>query len=909
MVLGGARIISGMLTSEIREKYLRFFESKGHLRLPSFSLIPEDDPSLLFTVAGMAPLKPFFLGEKPVFPEYPGEHRRVVSAQKCLRIGDIENVGRTARHNTFFEMLGNFSFGDYFKLEAITWAWEFMTGEAWLGLSPRRLYVTVYDDDDEAYAIWRDQVGVPEEQISRWGEDENFWPASAVSQGPNGPCGPCSEIFYDRGPSFGGTDENGPNAGSGDRFVEVWNLVFTQFNRSGPIPGVGQLSLLPQKNIDTGLGLYRLAAVLQDVPDLYDTDTFKPLIDRVAERSGQAYRGPSSVSHRVIADHSRAVVAALADGVDFSNTGRGYVVRRLLRRAVRHGHLLGLRGPFMSELAGLVAETLGGAFPKMQANLSVVKNAILREEERFSQTLELGIRRLARLIKPMRPGEILPGDEAFRLYDTYGFPLELTLEICNEHRIRVDAEGFESALAEQQLRARAASNFGQGAIFTRTTEALKALFERQGTTVFTGYAALEADSVVQLILLDEQALDSVPPGSEAEVVLDRTPFYAEGGGQVGDQGRLEWPRGRAVVLGTYRSPQGLIVHRVRIEEGSLEPSQPVRAVVDECRRRATERNHTATHLLHAALRVVLGTHVRQAGSLVAPEHMRFDFSHDGSMSTEEIGKVERLVNRWIQADFPVGWTLKPIAEAKAEAATALFGEKYGEIVRVVSVEGDLPTGGDPAVVHSKELCGGCHLRRTGEIGLFTIVSEASVSSGVRRVEVLTGEAAVRHHRELLERSYALSRLLGAPLEGLVERVDRLIAELREKERETTSLKHALAQAQLGSKTSSEPHMAGGVRYLAVELNGLDASALRQAADELLERHKEVDLVAVGSGDALTIKIRDAEKRDLAAGLIMKQLARLSGGRGGGRAGLAQGGGFDVSKALILLEQVLGELGT
>jgi alanyl-tRNA synthetase len=437
-----------MRTAEIREKYLSFFESKGHLRLPSFSLIPENDPSLLFTSAGMAPLKPYFLGAKPIFGGR--EWRRITTCQKCLRVGDIENVGRTARHNTFFEMLGNFSFGDYFKKEAILWAWEFLTEH--LKLDPERLWVTVYEDDDEAYAIWRDLVGVPEEKIGRFGEDENYWPGGAITHGPNGPSGPCSEIFYDRGPAFGTPDETGPNTGSGDRFVEIWNLVFTQYDRQGPIPGPGILKPLPQKNIDTGMGLYRVAAILQDVEDFYRTDTFYPIIERVALFSGRPYLGKESVSHRVIADHVRAVVAALSDGVTFSNTGRGYVIRRLLRRALRHGYLLGLAEPFLHRLAPVVAELLGDFYPEMRENLLAVEKQIRLEEERFLETLEGGLRRLDALLSGLKPGEVLPGQEAFRLYDTYGFPLDLTVEIAAERGYGVDTEGFKRAMEEQQER-------------------------------------------------------------------------------------------------------------------------------------------------------------------------------------------------------------------------------------------------------------------------------------------------------------------------------------------------------------------------------------------------------------------------------------------------------------------------
>ena len=894
-----------MTTAEIREKYLRFFEEKGHLRLPSFSLIPEDDPTLLFTVAGMAPLKPYFMGAKPVFPGHEGEHRRVTTCQKCLRVGDIENVGRTARHNTFFEMLGNFSFGDYFKREAIEWAWEFVTDSKWLGLEPERLYVTVYKDDQEAYEIWRDVVGVPEERISRWDEDENFWPANAISQGPNGPCGPCSEIFYDRGPGYGSPDETGPNTGSGDRYVEIWNLVFTQYNRSGPIPGEGVLEPLPQRNIDTGMGLYRVAAILQDAADFYDTDTFRPLIDRVAEISGVPYKGAASVSHRVIADHVRAVVAALADGATFSNTGRGYVIRRLLRRAVRHGYLLGVKEPFIHELAPLVADLLGDFYPEMREQLSSVQGAIRAEEARFLETLESGIRRLEALLASLGEGDVLPGEEAFRLHDTYGFPLDLTEEIAAERGVRVDREGFEKAMREQVERARAASAFS-GEVFATEAAALERVFEDHGATEFTGYERLEDEGRVLLILQGEVELDRLGAGAGGQVVLDRTPFYAEGGGQVGDSGVLEWPGGRARVLTTKKSKQGLHLHQVEVEEGELTVGAEVRAVVDP-KRRCTEKNHTATHLLHAALRAVLGGHVRQAGSLVAPDRLRFDFTHGAPLSDDEVRRVELLVNRWVQADFPVSWTFMPLAEAKKAGAMALFGEKYGETVRVVRVEGSPDTSGIlEAEVRSMELCGGCHVRRTGEIGYFVIVAEEAVSAGVRRIEAFTGEAAVRFARDLLDRTTALARELGTAPAQLDQRIGKLQQELKNLKRENERLAAELARAQLGGGSGPEVSRAGKFSYLAVELAGLDAAALRQAADELLERHG-VDLVAVGSGGNLIVKVsKRAVREGLDAGRVIKALAGRAGGRGGGRAQMAQGGGFDLEKAFAALPEALAE---
>jgi alanyl-tRNA synthetase len=880
-----------MRTAEIREKYLSFFESKGHLRLPSFSLIPENDPSLLFTSAGMAPLKPYFLGAKPIFGGK--EWRRITTCQKCLRVGDIENVGRTARHNTFFEMLGNFSFGDYFKKEAILWAWEFLTEH--LKLDPERLWVTVYEDDDEAYAIWRDLVGVPEEKIGRFGEDENYWPGGAITHGPNGPTGPCSEIFYDRGPAFGTPDETGPNTGSGDRFVEIWNLVFTQYDRQGPIPGPGILKPLPQKNIDTGMGLYRVAAILQDVEDFYRTDTFYPIIERVALFSGRPYLGKESVSHRVIADHVRAVVAALSDGVTFSNTGRGYVIRRLLRRALRHGYLLGLAEPFLHRLAPVVADLLGDFYPEMRENLQAVEKQIRLEEERFLETLEGGLRRLDALLSGLKPGEVLPGQEAFRLYDTYGFPLDLTVEIAAERGYGVDTEGFKRAMEEQQERSRSAMAF-EREIFKKSAQVLEELYAERGATEFLGYGTLEAEAQVLALLAGDESLPEAGPGTEVQVVLDRTPFYAEGGGQIGDFGLLEWPGGRARVETTLKTERGIFLHRARVEEGVLRVGERVRAVVDP-RRRDTERNHTATHLLHAALRAVLGPHVRQAGSLVAPDRLRFDFTHPEPLKGEELERIELLVNRWIMADFPVTWRYLPLEEAKKEGAMALFGEKYGEVVRVVRVEGSPVPG-----LESKELCGGTHVRRTGEIGAFLIRSEEAVSAGVRRIEAVTGEGAIRFARGALSRLKALAERLEVGEAALEERLEKLLAELKAREKEVESLKARLVQAALGGGGVALEEK-GGLRWAALELPGLDMAALRQAADDLVNRGADVALVLSG-GQAVLKLSKGAQERGLEAGSLFQALTQRAGGRGGGKGALAQGGGLDPRRAKEALPGLL-----
>lgn len=883
-----------MKTAEIREKFLQFFESKGHLRLPSFSVVPQDDPTLLFINAGMTPLKPYFLGKKPVFPGHEGVWYRVTTCQKSVRTGDIENVGRTNRHQTVFEMLGNFSFGDYFKKEAIEWAWELLTDPKWLGLDPERIYVTIYKDDDEAFAHWT-RVGVPPEKIHRFDADENFWPQNAPTKGPNGPCGPCSEIYYDRGPEFGSdTWADYYQTRESNRFVELWNLVFPQYDRKDG----GVLEPLPKPNIDTGMGLARAAMVLQGATDFYETDEFQPLIAKIAELTGVSYEGPDSVAHRVISEHARAVAFILSDGVHFSNTGRGYVVRRLLRRAVRFGYLLGLREPFVYKLAEVVAEVMGGVYPELKENLEGVQKQIKIEEEQFLRTLESGIKRLDSMLAHLEPGQTLPGREAFALYDTYGFPLDLTIEIAGEHGIQVDTEGFEQALEEQQERARAAAAFSKE-LFKKSNQALAALAADCGGTPFVGYENLEAQAQVKLVLVGEQTLEEAPAGTEVQVVLDKTPFYAEGGGQVGDSGILEWEGGWARVFTTQKNPDGIFLHIARVEEGTLKAGTMVRALVD-AHRRETEKNHTATHLLHAALRAVLGTHVQQRGSYVGPDRLRFDFSQFEPISPRDLARVEMLVNRWIQADFPVSYAYKPIEEARKEGAMALFGEKYGDVVRVVSVEGAIDQ------VTSKELCGGCHVRRTGEIGALVIVSEESVAAGVRRIEALTGTAAVAYVRGLLDLLGGLSRELGTSAEALPERVGRLQDELKAKEKEIERLKRELARAQLeGGAAGLSLKEANGYKYLAVRLEGLEAGALRGAADELLSKH-QADLVAVGSGQNLVIKVgKAAQEKGLDAGAVMKKLSALAGGRGGGKGALAQGGGFDLDKALGALEGALG----
>jgi len=882
--------------NDLREKYLRFFQSRGHLIHPSAPL-KSDDPTLMFTSAGMVQFKPYFLGATPKFAGHEGTWHRVTTAQKCLRINDIENVGRTLRHHSFFEMLGNFSFGDYFKPEASAWAWEFATSPEYLGLDPERLYVTVYQDDDEAYAIWRDQVGVPAARISRWGEDENFWPANAVSHGPNGPCGPCSEVFYDRGPSFGTPDEAGPNTGSGDRYIEFWNLVFTQFDRQDG----GHLEPLPQKNIDTGLGFERLVAMMTGKEDAYATELFQPTIRRVAALAGVPYEGPRSVSHRVIADHVRAVTFAITDGVMPANDGAGYVVKMLTRRASRHAWLLGLREPCLYTLVDQVVEAMGAAYPEVKDGAERVKGIVQAEEEQFLRTLDAGIGRVSVLLDDLRGG-VLPGAVAFDLWQTYGFPLDLTREMAAERGVEVDAAGYEAAREEARELSRGGASGRE--LFTATSDALGRVAERVGEVESLAYTQEAAEAVVAAIVTlgdDATEVSALGEGQSGTVVLDRTPFYAEGGGQVGDAGVLEWPGGKAVVSATTRSRHGLVLHKARVVRGELTAGQQVTARVDSARRE-TQKHHSVTHLLHAALRSVLGGHVAQAGSLVTPDRLRFDFSHPHAVTADEQRAVETLVNRWIQADLPVDWRQVPIAEARGAGAMMLFGEKYGDVVRMVSM-GDV----------SRELCGGTHVTRTGEIGAFLIVAEEAVSAGVRRVEARAGLSAVDYLQELRGTQTRLAAQLGARPAQLEERLDRLQADHKEALREAARLRDRLAAAQTSTgAAATQVREAGGYRYVTALLDGLDAAALRNAADSLLAK-SGADVVVVasaveGAGGALVAKVSaEAQARGANAGRLVKAAASSVGGSGGGRADMAQAGVKDPARLADALAAVGGAL--
>ncbi|MDV6375963.1 alanine--tRNA ligase [Deinococcus arenicola] len=884
-------------TADIREKFLSFFEGKGHLRLPSASTV-SPDPTTLFTVAGMQPFKAQFMGAPARFEQ--GANKRVTTVQKCLRIGDIENVGRTLRHCSLMEMLGNFSFGDYFKRESLTWSWEFLTDPQWMGLDKSRFYVTVYQDDDEAYDIWTKEIGLPADHVLRFGADENFWPADAPKEGPNGPCGPCSEIFYDRGPKYGDdTWADYAETRESARFLEVWNNVFPQFDRQEPQPdGTPTLIDLPFKNIDTGMGLERLACVVQDVYDFYSNDVFGPIVARVAELTGQPYEGPQNVSHRVVAEHIRSVSMVIADGSAPGNTGRGYVIRKILRRASRHAYLLGLREPTLYKLVPLVVDKMGDAYPELRTEQARVEATIKSEEERFLKTLEGGIQRLGGLLEGMDKGAILGGNEAFILYDTYGFPVDLTKEIAEEYGVSVDEAGYAESLENAQNIARAGSKYGKSELFG-AQEALEDLPQ----TGFVGYDDLEADGEVLALLVAGERIEHLSAGDEATVVLSQTPFYAEGGGEVGDTGRLEWEGGAGLVRDTRKTPGGVFLHDVAVESGELKPGQQVRGVVSG-ERHATQRHHTATHLLHAALRAVLGSGVRQAGSLVAPDRLRFDFSHGAALTVDEMTSVERLVSRWVSANFPVTWQEMPIAEARASGATALFGEKYGDTVRVVKVGGDVSYEGQ--AVASMELCGGAHVGRTGDIGAFVLLSDENVAAGVRRIEALAGEAATDWLRERLQGMARVSAMLNTNPDGLEGRVAGLQVQVKAAEKEMVAVRRQLAEAQMGGGggAASPVRELGGFKVASLKLSGIEGNELRGAADKLLEQ-SGADIVVLAGDKGLVVKAtKDAVARGAHAGQLVGKLAAAGGGKGGGRPDMAQAGITDAGAALGALDGAL-----
>ena len=858
-----------MTGSEVREKFLQFFEGKGHLILPSASLIPENDPSLLLVGAGMAPFKPYFTGQKTP------PRRRIATCQKCVRTGDLENVGRTARHHTFFEMLGNFSFADYFKKEAIAWAWEFMVEE--LRLPVEKLWVSTYKDDEEAYSIWRENIGVPGDKIVRLGKADNFWEIGL------GPCGPCSEIYYDLGPERGcGSPDCAPGCDC-DRYLEIWNLVFTQFDRDEE----GNYTPLPEKNIDTGMGLERIASVMQGVSSNYETDLIKPIIERVARMTEAAYKEERiNPSLKVVADHLRAVVHMVADGILPSNEGRGYVMRRLLRRALRHGRLLGIDDSFLHLTADTVIAIGQGAYPELKEHEDLIFKVIKLEEERFQETLEGGMNILSSYLREMR-GEgqkILSGDKAFRLYDTYGFPLELTREIAAEEGFQVAEKDFARAMEGQRKRARLARQKADGMMVGDSTHRELTGME---PTIFIGYENLLGSGQVQAIISGGQIVYEARAGSRVEMVLDKTSFYAEAGGQVGDRGVLFAPGVRVEVEDCHYLPGDIILHQGRVKEGIIKTGMQLKTQVDTGLRTATARNHTATHLLHWALGRVLGEHVQQAGSLVNEDRLRFDFSHFTAPKEEELCRIERLVNEKIVENSPVKATITSLEKAQRMGASALFGEKYGSRVRVIKI-------GD----YSLELCGGTHVKATGSIGLFKLISEGSVGAGLRRIEAVTGLGALEHVSSL-ERilSQSAAKLKTRPGE-LPDRVASLITEIKEKDAELKALGHQLARLQVEGLVARAEDI-GTVKMVAEAVPAKGMAELRSLADILRERLPS-GIILLGAAqqdrvDFVCSVSSDLIKEGLHAGKIIKEVAIIAGGGGGGRPDMAQAGGRNPAR--------------
>lgn len=865
-------------SAELRDMYLKFFEEKGHSVEPSASLVPIDDASLLWINSGVATLKKYFDGR--VVPENP----RIVNAQKAIRTNDIENVGKTARHHTFFEMLGNFSIGDYFKRESIHWAWEFLTHPDWIGFDPEKLSVTVHPEDEEALLIWRDEVGVPEERIIRL--EGNYWDIG------EGPSGPNSEIFYDRGPSYG-DDYSDPElypGGENERYLEIWNLVFSQFNHNPD----HTYTPLPNKNIDTGMGLERIASVVQDVPTNFDTDLFIPIIREIEQISGAAYGtdAEKDTAFKVIADHIRTVAFAVGDGAFPSNEGRGYVLRRLLRRAVRYAKQLGIDEPFMYRLVPTVGSIMESYYPEVSEKAEFIQRVIKNEEDRFHETLNDGLSILSGIIARVKEegGTEISGEDAFRLYDTFGFPEELTAEYAEEQGLTIDEEGFRREMEAQRERARAARQ-DVGSMQVQSG-ALGGFHEE---SEFIGYDHLVSGAKVIAIISGGELVESVEEGEEVQVILDRTPFYAESGGQIADRGSMTGDAFRASVLDVRKAPNGQNLHSVKVEAGTMTIGDTLKAEVDAAQRRLTVKNHTATHLLHQALKDILGGHVNQAGSYVGPDRLRFDFSHFGAMTEDEIAKVEQIVNERIWDGIGVGTAYHPIDEAKKMGAMALFGEKYGDVVRVVSI-------GD----YSLELCGGCHVRDTAEIGLFKIVSEGGIGAGTRRIEALTGKEAFLYMKKEEEILDEAASMLKANPKDLLKKLSALQSEQKELKRELESLSAQKAQGQLGAILESARDI-DGVSVVAAKVEGADGNQLRTMMDELKQK-LESGIIVLGSGDGGKVTLAAGVTKNIAgkeyhAGNIVRHVAEICGGKGGGRPDMAMAGGKDPSKLDEALQSV------
>ncbi|MCX8053259.1 MAG: alanine--tRNA ligase [Armatimonadetes bacterium] len=865
-----------MTSSELRTAYLKFFESKGHLIYPSDSLVP-DDASLLYTSAGMVQFKPYFVGER--VPPAP----RIVTCQKCLRTDDIDDVG-DAVHHTFFEMLGNFSFGDYFKHESIIWAWEFLTGV--LKLNPDHLWTSVYLDDDEAEEVWLKEIGFPKHKIVRLGEDKNYWPANAPSKGPNGPCGPCNEIFLDVMPELGPPeDPTWALAHDGNRFVEVWNLVFQQFDRLED----GTLKPLPTKNIDTGMGLERTVAVLQGTPTDYETDLFLPIVRKIESLSGAKYGCDEKTDNaiRVIADHIRSAVFVIGDGVMPSNTGRGSVLRRIIRNAMIKGRRIGLEKDFLAPIVPVVVKIMGGVYHEIVDRQVYIEKVIAAEEEKFRRTLDAGLQRLEDQIKLAEslPEKKLDGEAAFTLHDTYGFPLEITRQIAAEQGIEIDLEGFEAAMSEQRERAKAASEFAA----VMTVGEGSALFELEKSaepTRFLGYEQTKSDAVVVAIVKGNDLVVSASEGDEIEVVLDQTPFYAESGGQVGDTGLITSEQSYLTVSDTVKA-SNFFFHKARVDSGTVSVGEKVNAVVDVERRIAIARAHTATHLLHASLHKVLGEHALQSGSLVEPDRLRFDFSHFQALTSDELRRIEDEVNSMILADLESCVTVTDLDEARRMGAIALFGEKYGDKVRVVRM-------GDRSV----ELCGGTHLRHTSQVGLFKITAESSIGAGLRRIEAVTGAESARYVRELEDQVRQVADALGASQADILTAAERMSQALREARQEIDALKSRTASESAGEIASTAQEIAG-VRFVAAAVPTSDVSTLHKLIDSVADRLRSGVVVLAGVSDGKVLFVgkvtSDLVERGFHAGNILRDVAKVAGGGGGGKPEFAQAGGKDPSK--------------
>lgn len=861
---------------QIRELFLSFFEKKNHKRFKSFPLIPEDDPTLLFVNAGMVPFKKYFLGK-----ETPPA-TRATSCQKCLRVSgkhnDLEQVGYTSRHHTFFEMLGNFSFGDYFKKEAIEFAWEFVT--EYLKLPEEKLYVSVHERDEEAYKIWRDIIGVPEERILKLGDADNFW-----AMGDTGPCGYSSEIYYDRGEKYEGDE----------KLLEIWNLVFMEFNRDKN----GSITPLPKKNIDTGMGLERIASVLQRTKTNYEIDNIFPLIEFGENLAGVKYGKDfkTDVALRVIADHLRALTFAIGDGVLPSNEGRGYVIRKILRRALRYGYKLGIEKPFLHEGIDLVVDLMKAAYPELILQREFIKGVVRSEEERFLRTLKAGLQLVEKAIEQAKKEgkEYLGGKEVFKIYDTYGFPVDLIEEIAKEQGLKIDYKEFEKELNRQRETARKH--------FKVETKKVKPVYlsvkEKGLTSEFVGYTTLEIETKIKALIKEGKLVEILKEGEEGEVILEKTPFYPEGGGQVGDQGVIETSTGLFKVEDTQKPTEGVIVAKGRVVKGNLTVGEKVWAKVDKERREATARHHTATHLLHSALRNVLGEHVRQAGSLVHPQYLRFDFTHFEPLTDEDIEKIEELINREIQANKEIICRVMPYEEAVKRGAMAIFEEKYGDIVRVIEIP-----------QFSKELCGGTHVKRTGDIGFFKIISQSSVGAGVRRIIAKAGMPAVREVQKTFKTLQEVSHKLVSQPQEVVLKIEKLQEELKEKEKELQRLKQELLKQQLDRAVKVEP--LGSINLVWGTFEGVPMEQLRNLADSLRQKHKPAVVFLVNKqGDklqtvlAITKEVADKEK--LNAGKLIQEVGKLLGGGGGGRPDMAQGGGTKIDefqKGLELLRNLL-----